>query len=268
MTDFSKAPKIKPIGKFFPQKTTGEIINPTHFELIPNHWLPAIQEVCNNYLENFKQKVHSIWIRGSVPRGMVVDGVSDLDTFVILRQKEDIRWESVAYEAIMAKKICRAFPFIADVEAKKCTFSKDFPTEKPKIAMLIKTQSLLWHGQDIRLDLPTYFPDQSMMLHYRWLEADLVDFLNNNDPQQKDFQAIAKIFLRVGFELVMIRVGSYTTDLYICYQSFAQYYPAKAEEMFLMLKLFVNPSEIKPGSTNFVARFGKWLAAEVNRVLF
>ena len=84
--------EIKPLGTYFTNTPNGYIINPTSFQLIPDQWLPLINEVKATCIDQFGSDLHSLYLRGSVPRGLASDGFADLDLLVLLSTK-NLRWK-------------------------------------------------------------------------------------------------------------------------------------------------------------------------------
>jgi hypothetical protein len=69
-----------------------------------------------------------------------------------------------------------------------------------------------------------------------------------------------KRFLRVGFELCAEKERAYTRDLYPCYQVFSKYYPEQERNMYQALDWALNPIDDKQRLTEFIKKFGSWLA--------
>ncbi len=55
----------------------------------------------------------------------------------------------------------------------------------------------------------------------------------------------------------------FTRDLYLVYESFADHYPEKRNEMFHALDLAVNPVATREAE-DFTRNFGDWLAREAD----
>lgn len=101
------------------------------------------------------------------------------------------------------------------------------------------------------------------MVNLSWLEEDMNNFLQKEKITQEDCQGITKILIRSGFELVMEKEQKFTTDLYLCYQVFSQYFPEKEKEMREML--YLNP--IKDGFylKKNAKEIGMWILKQYSR---
>lgn len=255
---------IKPIGTYFEMTNEGYILNPTSMELIPSKWRPLIDLVKTTILKEFQTDLHSIYLRGSVARGSVTDRYSDLDLFVLLKQS-NIRWKVADWLEGYHENWKNEFPFVKAIEVMCSSFSENIYASNPALAMIIKTQSILLYGPAISESIPAFKPSKEMMLNYRWLEKDLQAFFAKANPQADEVQEITKVIIRSGFEVVMERVGKYTTDLYLCYQAFSEYYPNWSSKMNIMLYYYLNPEEDLGVLTPNLKALGDWLVLEIKQ---
>ncbi len=254
---------IRPIGKFFPLDNEGFVINESAIEKIPNHWIPVIEAVKNSYLKHLKNRVHSIYLRGSLPRGLNVDGFSDLDTFALITG-ENIRWQKADWKENLQYQLQNEFPFVKEIEVRLSSFHTDFFEKNPRLSMILQTQSLCIWGKDIIPSLPKFKPGRDMMLNINWIETDVKDFLKKERISKAACQEMMKVILRTGFELVMPREQQYTTDLYFCWSTFSKYYPEKKEEMKKALLYYLNPATDKESIQSFIKSFGNYLIQQVS----
>ncbi|MFK7773722.1 MAG: nucleotidyltransferase domain-containing protein [Saprospiraceae bacterium] len=253
-----KIRKIKPLGSFFPQDKNGFILNDTSFEKVPNQWLPVIEKIKKSYLDHFEKKVHSIYLRGSVARGNNVDGFSDIDIFAVIDDLEE-RWKMAVWQPDLQKELQVAFPFVREVEIMMTPYFEDFFQKNPRLAMIIKTQSLCIFGNDLSETIPPFLPNEKMSINLIWLEEDVNNFLQKEKITQRDCQEITKILIRSGFELVMEKEQKFTTDLYLCYSVFSKYFPKKENEMREILHLYLNPIEDQVYLKKSIGNLGNWM---------
>ena len=225
---------IQPIGNYLSQDEDGFIINGFSLDMINHKWRTVLDIMKSGFVENLGENLHSIYVRGSVARDLAIDGISNLDMFALVKpsfSKEKIRWQVADFQVDIAKNIKEKYDFVSDVEIMLATYKEGFSDSN--LAMIVKTQSVLLFGKSIIKTLKKYKADESMILNYHWLEADILDFIkiNNVDFTLEKCSEIMKVILRTGFELVMKRVGKFSPDLYICYRDFSKFYPNKEKEM-------------------------------------
>jgi hypothetical protein len=204
----------------------------------------VIDEIVAAYQIHLHEKLHSIYLRGSVARGTAIKGFSDIDTFALIHSDDNIRWKKADFQEQVEKEIQSQFDFVKEVEINISSYYFDFYDQNPRLAMMIKTQSLCVFGNDISPSLPNFKPNRDMILNLKWLEADIqevIQKIKNETYTLEDYQFIMKVLLRSGFELVMEREGRYTQDLYLCYKTFSKYYPRFEEAMQQALIWHLNP---------------------------
>ncbi|MFT5264729.1 MAG: hypothetical protein ACI8YQ_003476 [Polaribacter sp.] len=269
---------IIPCGAFFPKSASGYLLNPCSHQLVDQRYLPMLKEIIKAYIDQEGAKLHSVYLRGSVPRGMAM-GTCDLDTFALIFTETD-RWRKPEWADGVQEVLKKEYPFVSETELIVASYgpvlrsqSKESDTTSantnPNLAMMIKTQSICLYGNDISPKLPMYRPDVSMMLSYLWLADDLKDFNENkkDETKQRDVRrVILKTLIRSGFELVMSRIQQYTPDLYLCYRSFADFYPKEGEWMRQILEAYLNVEEVEVKEVDgMVNELGSWMIAEFKR---
>ncbi len=266
---------IIPSGAFFPKTASGYILNPCAFQFVDEQYLPMLKEITTAYINHEGAKLHSLYLRGSVPRGMTM-GNCDLDTFALVFTETD-RWRKPEWADTLQEKLKKSYPFVSETELVVASYGPVIRSQSaeantttaninPNLAMMIKTQSICLHGEDVSAQLRAYRPDVNMMLSHRWLQEDLNDF-NENKKQKTKQRAVLKIILktliRSGFELIMPRIQQYTPDLYLCYQSFSDFYPKKREWMRQVLLAYLNVEEVEIEALDkMVNELGNWMIKE------
>lgn len=260
---------IQPIGTYLSQDENGFIVNDLTLNKLEKRWRDVAYYLAKAYKKELGKYVHSVYIRGSVARGLSVDGVSDLDSFVLVKStyaETSIRWQSADFQLYIEKKLYERFPFVGDVEMMLATYDDDF--KNGRLAMIVKTQSLLVFGENIFSELKNYQSNREMCLNYRWLAEDIEAFLKIKpaDFTLNQCSNMMKIIIRTGFELVIERVGRFSPDLYICYRDFAVYYPTKEQEMRQALHWYLNPILNKKELDKFVMNFGNWMETRIKQI--
>lgn len=258
---------ISPIGSFLPINENGFIINNLKWENVQSDWREPLEMIIKQYQNHYKERLHSVYLRGSVARGLAMPNISDIDTFALVSSTEFIRWKKADIQPKIESSIQEQFPFIKGVEMNIASYESDFLLKNPRLAMVLKTQSLCVFGNDISKSLPDYRP-KDLCLNGQWLEEDLNDFqqkLESGTITKEDCQAIMKVIIRVGMEIVVEREGKFTNDLYLCYKTFSKYFPEKEKEMRQALEYFLNPIDDGIKINYFIIDFGKWLVKTVHR---
>lgn len=237
-------------------------------------WDKAVKMLVEECKEKLGDKLHSVYIRGSVASGRAVKGVSDIDSYVVVKGepgKIDLDWTAQTREKVLNK-----FGFITKVELVFVNLENFSDQEKSfNTSFFIKTQSICVYGENLQPSLPRYKPDKNLArkLHGRWIDKNIrkakEKIANTKDEEEvkKWCTWIAKRIVRTGFALVIDKEKKYTRDLYLCYSDFSKYYSDKENEMKTALQWAVNPISDKNRILEFLESFGNWLIKENERVL-
>src|SRR3989344_772533 len=227
--------KIQKIGGYLEIDKDGFIIKKASAEKFQEKWKPVIEETKNAYIEHFGDKLHSVYIRGSVAKGEAIDGIADLDSIAVVnlpKEQIDIKWKEEFNKQIIAK-----YPFVKNIEIVAGTLDHALSKNRG-VHIIIKTQAVCIYGDDLSDSIAKLKPGKESALHFRNLQDELqqtIDFFENGwgDSLEESLDKcswIMKRILRTGFELVMERENKYTRDLYPCYESFSKYYPNKKDD--------------------------------------
>ena len=104
---------VKPTGRFWWLDTDGFIGNDAALAKIPPAYTDPLAEVKDAYLKLLGGCINSIYVRGTVPRGMAVGDISDLDGFAFLHEgstEPDPIWSHDT-----TKRLLTRYPFITGV---------------------------------------------------------------------------------------------------------------------------------------------------------
>lgn len=230
------------IGRYLKTDENGFIIPDVSWNNITNEWLEVVHFLINK-LTNYND-LTSLYIRGSVPRGLALKDVSDVDLIYF----SDTKIEKLEQELNLQLK--QHFPFIRGLELvrlDKKLFTTIYPPQsRPYFQMLLKTQALLLWGDDQTKDLPAFKPGIEMISHAFALKKEfqkLPTWINEDEDQAAKNETIKWFFRRLvrsGLEITLDNHHQYTRDLYFCYEIFANAYPDKEPIMKLALENSLN----------------------------
>lgn len=100
---------IKNIGRFCPTDDNGYILNDSSLKKIKPEFFKIIEDVTKYYLIHLGLDLHSVYVRGSIPRGLGINGVSDLDTIAITNKDSndlDLKWVDKVEQELNKKFNC------------------------------------------------------------------------------------------------------------------------------------------------------------------
>lgn len=81
--------EILPLGRFYQTDEQGCLINESRISNVREPWLAAVDDAADRCIRHFSGRLQSLYLRGSVPRGLAVEGVSDIDFVVLLHDDAD-----------------------------------------------------------------------------------------------------------------------------------------------------------------------------------
>lgn len=264
---------IKNIGYFCSTDTENNIINDSRLEYIKPEFYNVIKEIIDLYKTHLGENLHSIYIRGSIPRGLGIDGVSDLDTIAVVNQDVkdiDLDWTTQAEQNLNYK-----FDHVNGIEMAFYNVDDILITDEFFIIpFMIKTHSICVFGDNLIPQLPNYKADKSLGNEHLFnLSAQIQTAKNDladNDGLEDILDCcswIMKIIVRAGLALVIEEEHKYTRDLYPAYQIFSQHYPEKETEMKQAVKYAVDPSNDPNEITAFLNHLGNWMINEAEKWL-
>ncbi|MCO5144437.1 MAG: hypothetical protein M9962_15265 [Oligoflexia bacterium] len=265
--------EIFPIGSCLLIDEQGFLVfNPDQSKL-QQKWKDLLSEIVEEiYKKNFSTNLHSVYVRGTVAKGIAIDFISDIDTFAIIREgKEELQpaWSEETRNALLKK-----YSFATGIEIIVIPM-ESLQKVKPLKTLnawhrLIKTQSLCVYGEDLSSSISSVRPGVEMVSHLFSLYKDLPSQeelveAKKEGVLKKRCTWLMKRIVRSGFELVMEKEQTFTRDLYPCYELFIKHYPNREVEMRKALELAVYPSDDIDEINGMVNGLGKWLALEGQR---
>jgi hypothetical protein len=264
---------IKNIGHFCPTDDKGYIINDSSIKKVKPEFYKVIEEVIEIYQKHLGYDLHSVYIRGSVPRGLGISSVSDLDTIAITNKEInnlDLKWVDKAEQDLNNNYNCVngvefSFYYIEDI-LETTNFSI--------IPFMIKTHSICVYGEDLYVQLPNYKADKTLgnehLVNLKNQIEQAKEDLDGNDDIEDILDCcewIMKIIVRAGLALVIEEENKYTRDLFPAYKIFSKYYPEKKSEMKQAVKYAIKPIENANEIIDFLDGIGNWMISESERWL-
>jgi uncharacterized protein len=232
------------LGRFLAADEFGYVQPDVALERIDRKWRPLVDIVTRALMQ--RAGVRSIYVRGSIPRGLSIENVSDAD-FIYFSEIAFDGLDRVLEDAVKGE-----FPFVSEVSLfrlGRAQFDKiHHPQRRPYFHMLIKTQGLLLAGDDVAKHIEPFRIGPEMASHVFALQNEFAksqQWLLNlpasiPNEQKKTVERsvhrwISKRIVRSGCEITMNRTGHFTRDLYLCYEQFAVFYPEHAKQMYQVL---------------------------------
>lgn len=271
--------------KFLPKDDNECIINDTDPNKISADFLPLISEVKNIIIDTLGSSLHSIYLTGSVPRGVAEIKKSDLDVFAILSPGASD--ENTALKAIkeLIKKALRTTDVVSKVDIELWRFEEVFPDAnsineiqiKNTLSIfdiILKNSSLCIYGDDLSAHIPPIKPDASLandeliMIHQDIAQARQEISAATSEEEVKYWcKRVMKNIIRAGFCLCMPIIQEQTREIKLCADVFSKHYPDLKEfvrkTMFWIKSPSGNQQEVlkflSDDAALFLAKVDRWM---------
>jgi hypothetical protein len=233
------------IGRYLSVDENGYVRPDVSAGLIGAAWRPLVAFVSRALME--RKGVNSVYLRGSIARGLAVENVSDADFIYLSETNFDLP------DAELGRALEASFPFVKGFELSRVD-RKSFdrvrpPQQRPYFHMLLKTQCVILAGEDITSDILPFRIGPDMVSHVFSLQGEFSRFPSllvegrKRGEERAMHQWLSRRIVRSGFEVTMDRNDCFTRDLYLCYEQFVRFYPDRSEQMFRVLINCLNGGE-------------------------
>lgn len=271
MTVISRRHKIEPYGRFLPVDANGYIVNDCGLDLIGDRWLDLVSAWQEGCIAALNSDLISLYLRGSIPRGLAIEDLSDLDGIAIVASEISSE-QQLALESLQQALRSR-FPFCTKIETQILSTAESL-SPSSDWGILLKTQGLNLYGVDFVPQLPPVSLGRHLISTAFQLQEDITQtcqeirqFRYSRDRLRRKCAWLSRRMVRSGFELVMNREQAYTRDLYPCYIAFSRHFPDQEAQMRRCLSLAINPSSYHQALLVFWQDFGGWLVEQINEQL-
>ncbi|QDP41174.1 nucleotidyltransferase [Radiobacillus deserti] len=266
-------PHIKNIGRFCSTDTNGFLINDSSKKNIKTEFYNLVEDVIEGYRKHLGSDLHSVYIRGSIPRGLGIKGVSDLDTIAITNKKisrMELTWVDKTERELNIK-----YPDVNGVEFSFYCLKDILETSHFSIIpFMIKTHSVCVYGENVSLQLPDYKADKTVgndhLVNLKKQIQQAKDDLEGNEDKEDILDCcgwIMKIIVRAGLALVIEKENKYTRDLYPAYRLFSKHYPEQELNMKKAVHYAINPTMDTTVILEFLNEMGEWMINESEKWL-
>ncbi|PEQ01104.1 nucleotidyltransferase [Bacillus toyonensis] len=256
---------IKKIGRFCPTDDEGYIINDAHIDKIQPIFIGVIKEIKNTCCEMLQDDLHSVYIRGSIPRGIGIEGIADIDVILLVRKDPkliDLSWRKKLEVQSLQKFNCITGVELSFYSEKEVINSKGFSF----ISFMIQTHSVCILGEDVKLSLPKYKVSQELAYEHLIQLRKQIGQARKELIHNKGVEDIAdccrwimKIIIRAGLAITIDREGLYSRDLYPAYILFSKHFPEQEKNMRRALQYVIEPIKDINEILLFLDTFGGWL---------
>lgn len=230
------------LGKLLPINADGFLVNDTSMDLIPHSLRPMIDSSVMEIRKELGRDLRSIYVRGSVPRGLSRGTASDLDFLVVLND-ESVSGDETCSRLAPLLSASQDLVSRIDIEPIRESEYSTVPDLWYYYPM-IKLQALLLFGECLASSMPPLRPNRALATTLRYLEVRTSEARQHlTDGNSPDFWIawLMRSYVRAGLESVIERINGYSRDLPVCARSFAEYFPHLDTVIWRAVELAVDP---------------------------
>lgn len=244
-------------------RADGTIGREGRLDRIPPDFAPVVDRAGAEIAAGFTaDRVHSVYLYGSVPRRTAVAGRSDLDMMIVLRDAPD----DADRERVRAieGRLDAGFPQIDGagilLVAASAVLSE---LERHDLGFFVACLCTPLSGPDLAERLPRYRPT-SLLARETNGDLDLVlpQWRRRINGGEDLSRIVGRRLVRTGFTLIMPRWGGWTSDLDESARLFGGYYPERARQMALAAEVGRHAPADRAMLEPLIDDLGEWLAGE------
>ncbi|ODP27125.1 hypothetical protein PTI45_03446 [Paenibacillus nuruki] len=183
---------------------------------IQSEYKDFVDRYIDNVLTEFKDKIHSIYMCGSIPKGTATPFKSDADFTIVCVDPKDIDYERLSK---IKDRLLEEYPILTKIDTIIC--SMDDVLSKPnEWGFWVKIICVCVHGQDIGKQVPPITISPEFIVDLNKETKDEVDRIhhslsNASDPKMKMryIKGYSKRLIRALYSLVLENTGVWEDDM-------------------------------------------------------
>lgn len=241
---------------------------------IPARYKPIISDTKSALLKNFPEKIHSIYLYGSVATGKAKSPTSDLDLLIVLNTKPTQKTKTALKDlsTLLSQKYQKHFREVGFA----ITYKSEALRSKETFALNFFITILC-----VKIFGDNLFPKDTKFAITKKLACSLNPDIGTSVEEAKKniksaskdevvlkIQSMMKKIIRTAFNLVMVEENQWTTDLDEMTKIFVKHYPDKKEQANTVLKIAKSKSPNRQEAILILSTFGKWVAREFSSKCF
>ena len=250
----------------------GFIITEVGLNKIKPTFKKVLDTIKDEVIIKFGEKIHSLYLYGSVATGKARIKSSDLDLLLILRKKptSKIQKDIKKFQDNISTEHLNKFRGVGI----SLTHAEEVIKDTYGWGCCMKHLCVCLYGEDLGKNLPRFKPSKRVAKAFN---GDIEKHINSVLKQLKSAHSSQEVIsicsstlrkiVRTGFCLVMEQEQSWTTDLKKSYEIFSKYYPKQSVQMKKALILAQRPTTNTKELGKFLEDFGSWLSEEVEKKL-
>jgi len=253
--------------KIYGVDSDGHILNQLSSSKIQSKFQSALNEIQTEIENTFADKIHSLYLYGSVGRGKAKPKISDLDLILVFTEKPSTETLSKLkdLENSLSKKYISLFRDIGIANTYLAEISKD----TYGWGCFLKCLSLHLSGENLIPTLVNFKPSNKIAKAFNGnLAQDIRNSAKKTKLSSKDIRSLSRKIVRTGFSLCQEEEKSWTTNLEKSFHVFCKYYPDKFHQMHQIFNQTQAPNLNSQEFKDILERFGMWVVERLRNCFY
>lgn len=260
-------------GRLWRTTERGVLLNDARREAIQPEFQPVLDAVVAACLEHGEDDIHSIYVTGSVARGLALPGISDINVFAVLEHHLDPELVMQDWIPLAEERLLKAHPVVSDIKIDLLPQGSIFrdPDEFSISAFIIATHSVCMWGADLTPEMPVYnLNDVDTRLGIA--NDDILQMMPDIDDAWNSIQAdrtpenvrdwcrfICKNIIHSAFSLTREQEVAHTRDIDVALGYINRYYPEQVDAMAQAADWIRQPMDDAETLLDFLESHGEWM---------
>lgn len=193
---------------------------------IGNEYKEFVESFKIQLIDEFGEKIHSIYMCGSIPKGTAIPFKSDADFTILCEDSSVIDGDKIAS---IKEKTLKEFPLVTKIDTVICTLD-DVRNKPNEWGFWIKIVSINIYGVDFSETVPPIVISKRFVLDLNSDTEKAINrvsqaLINSTDNKMKDryIKGYSKKLIRALYSLVLEEVGEWQDDISKMTQSIVRF---------------------------------------------
>lgn len=183
---------------------------------IGNDYKEFVESFKTQLLNEFGEKIHSLYMCGSIPKGTAKPYESDADFTILCEKSSDINRDKIAE---IKKKLLKAFPLVTKIDTVICTLD-DVRNKPNEWGFWVKIVCINIYGVDFGETVPPIVISEQFVLDLNSETKQAINRVNNalinatdNKMKCRYIKGYSKKLIRALYSLIIEDVGEWQDDI-------------------------------------------------------
>lgn len=184
---------------------------------IQSEYKDFVDTFIDSLLAEYKDKIHSIYMCGSIPKGTAKPFQSDADFTILCENPSDIDYESLS---AIKERLLEEYPILTKIDTTICSID-DVLSKPNEWGFWVKIICVCVYGDDVGEKVPPILISPAFILDLNTETKEEVDRIHrllahasDNEMKTRYMKGYSKRLLRALYSLILEDTGVWQDDIY------------------------------------------------------